>query len=65
MRFSPHLWPSNVLLPHQVFEFIEERLLVLKIPVYRRKTDVRNLVQLLEMFHQKFPYFDGRYLPIG
>src|ERR1019366_4414223 len=51
-------------LPHQMLKFVEERLLVLKIPIYRRESYIGDLVQLPEVLHQVFSYIYSRYLPV-
>src|ERR1035437_3608030 len=50
--------------PHQVLQFIEERLLVLKIAIHRRESYIGDLVQVAEVLHQKFSYIYSRYLPV-
>ena len=51
-------------LPHEVLQFVEERLLVLKIAVHRRESYIGDLVQVPEVLHQEFSYIYRRYLPV-
>ena len=48
---------SRQLLPHQVLELVEKRLLVLEVPINRRESYIRNFVELTKTFHQEFSYF--------
>src|ERR1039457_5146732 len=47
-----------------MLQFVEERLFILKIPVYRRESYIGNLVELAEILHQEFSYIYSRYLPV-
>src|SRR5436190_124483 len=46
----------RALLTHQILQFIEESLFILKVPVNRRKAHIGDLVQPLQRLHKNFSY---------
>src|ERR1017187_8775668 len=51
-------------LPHQMLQLVEERLFILKIPIYRRESHIGDLVEFAEILHQELSYIYSRYLPV-
>src|ERR1019366_2998324 len=47
-----------------MLQFVEERLFILKIPIYRRESHIGDFVEFAEILHQEFSYIYSRYLPV-
>src|ERR1022692_230562 len=57
--------PSWQLVAHQILKLVEEGFLILEIPIDRGKPHISDLVQLLQVLDQEFPYICSRYFAVG
>src|SRR5215469_14032900 len=64
LRCPPRPWWLTHFLSHQGLQLVEKGLLILKVPIDRRKPDIRDLVQIPQPLHEELSDFGGGDLPV-